>query len=54
MVYDSGNVAIYVGNGEVVYASEAEGCVCSGTLTMESIRAIKHYVDYSISDIGVG
>lgn len=54
VVYDSGNVAIYVGNGEVVYASEAEGCVCSGTLTMESIRAIKHYVDYSISDIGVG
>lgn len=52
--YDSGNVAIYVGNGEVVYASETEGCVCSGTLTMESIRAIKHFVDFSISDIGLG
>ena len=54
VVYDSGNIAIYVGNGEVVYASETEGCVCSGTLTMEDISAIIHYVDYSISDIGVG
>ena len=54
VVYDSGNIAIYVGNGEVVYASETEGCVCSGTLTMEDISAIIHYVNYSISDIGVG
>lgn len=54
VVYDSGNIAIYVGNGEVVYASETEGCVCSSTLTMEDISAIIHYVDYSISDIGVG
>ena len=54
VVYDSGNIAIYVGNGEVVYASETEGCVCSGSLTMEDIIAIIHYVDYSISDIGVG
>lgn len=54
VVYDSGNIAIYVGNGEVVYASETEGYVCSGTLTMEDISAIIHYVDYSISDIGVG
>ena len=54
VVYDSGNVAIYVGNGEVVYASEAEGCVCSGSLKMEDIRAIKHFVDYSNSDIGLG
>ena len=54
VVYDSGNVAIYTGNGEVVYASESEGCVCSGTLRMENIRAIKHFVDYSNSEIGVG
>ena len=54
VVYDSDNIAIYVGNGEVVYASETEGCVCSGSLTMEDIIAIIHYVDYSISDIGVG
>ena len=54
VVNDSGNSAIYVGNGEVVYASETEGCVCSGTLTMEDISAIIHYVDYSISNIGVG
>ncbi len=54
VVYDSGNVAIYVGNGEVVYASEAEGIVCSGTLKMESIRAIKHFVDFSNSEIGLG
>ena len=54
VVYDSGNVAIYVGNGEVVYASKAEGCVTSGDLKMESIRIIKHYVDYSISFAGNG
>jgi len=54
VVYDSNNVAIYVGNGEVVYASEEEGCVCSGTLKMENIRAIKHFVDYSSSEIGLG
>ncbi|MCR5385029.1 MAG: C40 family peptidase [Saccharofermentans sp.] len=54
VVYDSGNVAIYVGNGEVVYASKTEGCVCSGSLKMENIRAIKHFVDYSNSDIGLG
>ena len=54
VVYESGNVAIYVGYGEVVYASEEEGCVCSGTLKMENIRTIKHIVDYSNSEIGVG
>ncbi len=54
VVYESGNVAIYVGYGEVVYASEEEGCVCSGTLKMENIRAIKHFVDYSSSEIGLG
>ncbi|MBR3341183.1 MAG: C40 family peptidase [Clostridiales bacterium] len=54
VVYDSGNVAIYVGNGEVVYASAADGCVCSGELKMENIRAIKHFVDYSNSNIGLG
>ena len=54
VVYDSGDVAIYVGNGEVVYASKSEGCVTSGTLTMENIRAIKHFVDYSNSNIGLG
>ena len=54
VVYDSDNVAIYVGNGEVVYASETAGCVTSGTLKMENIRAIKHFVDYSNSEIGLG
>ena len=54
VVYDSGNVAIYVGNGEVVYASKAEGCVTSGELKMESIRIIKHFIDYSISFPGNG
>ena len=54
VVYESGNVAIYVGYGEVVYASEEEGCVCSGALKMENIRTIKHFVDYSSSEIGVG
>ena len=54
VVYETGNVAIYVGNGEVVYASEAEGCVTSGNLKMEDIRAIKHFVDYSNSEIGLG
>ena len=54
VVYDSGNVAIYVGNGEVVYASKKDGCVTSGSLTMESIRAIKHFVDYSDTIEGLG
>ena len=54
VVYDSDNVAIYVGNGEVVYASETAGCVTSGTLKMENIRAIKHFDDYSNSEIGLG
>jgi len=54
VVYDSGIVAIYVGNGEVVYASKKEGCVTKGSLTMESIKAIKHFVDYSNSIVGNG
>ena len=54
VVYDSGIVAIYVGNGEVVYASKAEGCVTTGKLTMESIKAIKHFVDYSNTIVGNG
>ncbi|MBR3142045.1 MAG: hypothetical protein IKF09_02725 [Clostridiales bacterium] len=54
VVYDSGNVAIYVGNGEVVYASKAEGSVTSGSLTMEDIRAIKHFIDYTDSEYGLG
>ena len=54
VVYDSGNVAIYVGNGEVVYASKAEGCVTTGKLKMENIKAIKHFIDYSNSIVGNG
>ncbi|MBR4914918.1 MAG: hypothetical protein IKZ42_06540 [Clostridiales bacterium] len=54
VVYDSGIVAIYVGNGEVVYASKKDGIVTSGSLTMESIRAIKHFIDYSDTIEGLG
>ena len=54
VIYDSGIVAIYVGNGEVVYASKKEGCVTKGSLTMESIKAIKHFVDYSNTIVGNG
>ena len=54
VVYESGNVAIYVGNGEVVYASKAAGCVTTGSLTMENIRAIKQFVDYSNTIVGNG
>ena len=52
--YDSGLVAIYVGDEKVVYASEAEGCVCYGDLDMESIAAIKQIVSYSDDIEGVG
>ena len=54
VVYDSGIVAIYVGDGKVVYASKKEGRVCSGSLKMEKIRAIKHFVDFSNSVEGLG
>ena len=54
VVYDSGNIGLYVGDGKVVYASAAEGCVCEGDLEMESIRAIKHFIDYSNSIEGLG
>ncbi len=52
--YDSGLVAIYVGDEKVVYASEAEGCVCYGDLDMESIAAIKQIISYSDDIEGVG
>ena len=52
--YESGLVAIYVGDEKVVYASEAEGCVCYGDLDMENIAAIKQVVSYSDSIVGVG
>ena len=51
---DFGLVAIYVGDEKVVYASEAEGCVCYGNLDMESIAAIKQIVSYSDDIEGVG
>ena len=54
VVYNSGLVAIYVGDGKVVYASKKEGRVCSGSLKMEKIRAIKHFVDFSNSVTGLG
>ena len=54
VVYDSGNVGIYVGDNKVVYASKAEGCVTYGDLDMESIRAIRQFVSYSEDIVGVG
>ena len=54
VVYNSGLVAIYVGDGKVVYASKKEGRVCSGSLKMEKIRAIKHFIDFSNSVTGLG
>ena len=54
VVYESGLMAIYVGDDKVVYASEAEECVCYGDLDMESILKIKQYVNYSNDIEGVG
>ena len=54
VVYESGNVAIYVGNGEVVYASKAAGCVTTGSLKMENIKAIKQFIVFSNTIEGKG
>lgn len=40
-----GHVAIYIGDGQVIHASNTEGSVCYGDLDMMSIRAIKRIVE---------
>lgn len=52
--YESGIVAIYVGDGKVVYASKAKGCVTTGDLDMEKIKVIKQVISYSNSEEGLG
>ena len=52
--YDDGLVAIYVGDGQVVYASSTEGSDCSGDLDMRNIKTIKQIVNYSDSIEGLG
>ena len=54
VIYDSGLIAIYVGDEKVVYASEAEGCICYGDLDMDSIKVIKQFISYSNDIVGVG
>jgi len=52
--YESGIVAIYVGDGKVVYASKAKGCVTTGDLDMEKIKVIKQVISYANSEEGLG
>ena len=52
--YESGIVAIYVGDGKVVYASKAKGCVTTGNLDMEKIKVIKQVISYANTDEGLG
>ena len=52
--YKSGIVAIYVGNGKVVYASKAKGCVTTGDLDMAKIKVIKQVISYANTDEGLG
>lgn len=52
--YESGIVAIYVGDGKVVYASKAKGCVTTGDLDMEKIKVIKQVISYANTDEGLG
>lgn len=52
--YDDGDIAIYVGDGQVVYASSTEGCVCSGDLDMKTIKTMKQIITYSDSIEGLG